>query len=47
MIKTNELTKIFRTEEVETTALNKVNLKSKKENMWQSWDHQDAGNQPS
>ena len=26
MIKTNELTKIFRTEEVETTALNKVNL---------------------
>jgi putative ABC transport system ATP-binding protein len=26
MIKTNDLTKIFRTEEVETTALNKVNL---------------------
>lgn len=26
MIKTNELTKIFRTEEVETTALNKVNI---------------------
>ncbi len=26
MIKTNELTKIFRTEEVETTALNKVNM---------------------
>ena len=26
MIQTNELTKIFRTEEVETTALNKVNL---------------------
>lgn len=26
MIKTNELTKIFRTEEVETTALNKINL---------------------
>lgn len=26
MIRTNELTKIFRTEEVETTALNKVNL---------------------
>jgi putative ABC transport system ATP-binding protein len=26
MIKTNELTKVFRTEEVETTALNKVNL---------------------
>jgi putative ABC transport system ATP-binding protein len=29
MIKTNELTKIFRTEEVETTALNKVNLEVK------------------
>ena len=26
MIKTNDLTKVFRTEEVETTALNKVNL---------------------
>jgi putative ABC transport system ATP-binding protein len=26
MIKTNDLTKIFRTEEVETTALNKINL---------------------
>ncbi len=29
MIRTNELTKIFRTEEVETTALNKVNLEVK------------------
>ena len=29
MIKTNDLTKIFRTEEVETTALNKVTLKVK------------------
>ena len=29
MIKTNELTKIFRTEEVETTALNKINLEVK------------------
>lgn len=29
MIKTNDLTKIFRTEEVETTALNKVNLNVK------------------
>ena len=29
MIKTNELTKIFRTEEVETTALNKVTLNVK------------------
>jgi len=29
MIKTNELTKIFRTEEVETTALNKINLNVK------------------
>ena len=29
MINTNELTKIFRTEEVETTALNKVNLNVK------------------
>ncbi len=29
MIKTNNLTKIFRTEEVETTALNKVNLNVK------------------
>lgn len=29
MIKTNELTKIFRTEEVETTALNKINLSVK------------------
>jgi len=29
MIKTNELTKVFRTEEVETTALNKVNLEVK------------------
>jgi putative ABC transport system ATP-binding protein len=29
MIKTNALTKIFRTEEVETTALNKVNLEVK------------------
>ncbi len=29
MIKTNDLTKIFRTEEVETTALNKVNLEVK------------------
>ena len=26
MIKTNELVKVFRTDEVETTALNKVNL---------------------
>jgi len=29
MIKTNELTKIFRTEEVETTALNKVTMEVK------------------
>jgi len=29
MIKTNDLTKVFRTEEVETTALNKVNLEVK------------------
>jgi len=29
MIKTNELTKIFRTEEVQTTALNKINLEVK------------------
>jgi putative ABC transport system ATP-binding protein len=29
MIKTNELTKVFRTEEVETTALNKVNIEVK------------------
>jgi putative ABC transport system ATP-binding protein len=29
MIKTNDLTKIFRTEEVETTALNKVTLEVK------------------
>lgn len=29
MIKTNELTKIFRTEEVETTALNRVNIEVK------------------
>lgn len=29
MIKTNNLTKIFRTEEVETTALNKINLEVK------------------
>lgn len=29
MIKTNDLIKVFRTEEVETTALNKVNLKVK------------------
>ena len=29
MIKTNELTKMFRTEEVETTALNKINLEVK------------------
>jgi len=29
MIKTNDLTKVFRTEEVETTALNKVNLNVK------------------
>jgi len=29
MIKTNDLTKIFRTEEVETTALNKINLEVK------------------
>ncbi len=30
MIKVNELTKIFRTEEIETTALNKINLDIKK-----------------
>ncbi len=30
MIKTSDLTKIFRTDEVETTALNKVNLEVKK-----------------
>jgi len=29
MIKTNDLTKVFRTEEVETTALNKVTLNVK------------------
>ena len=29
MIKTNELTKVFRTEEVETTALNKINFEVK------------------
>jgi putative ABC transport system ATP-binding protein len=29
MIRTNELTKVFRTEEVETTALNKINLEVK------------------
>jgi hypothetical protein len=33
MIRTNELTKIFRTEEVETTALNKVTLDVKRVNM--------------
>ncbi len=26
MIKTNQLTKVFRTDEIETTALNKVNF---------------------
>ena len=30
MIKTSELTKVFRTDEVETTALNKVNLEVQK-----------------
>ena len=29
MIKTNDLTKVFRTEEVETTALNKVTINVK------------------
>ena len=32
MIRTNELTKVFRTEEVETTALNKINLEVKEVN---------------
>ena len=30
MIKTNQLVKIFRTDEIETTALNKVNLEVQK-----------------
>ena len=34
MIKTQELSKIFRTEEVETTALIKLTLKSNKESLW-------------
>ena len=44
MIKTNDLTKIFRTEEVETTALNKVTLNVKEENMWQLWALRDVEN---
>jgi len=44
MIKTNDLTKIFRTEEVETTALNKVTLNVKEGEYVAVMGRQDVGN---
>jgi len=46
MIKIKELEKIYRTEEVETVALNKLSIEIKKVSLWLSWVHRDAVNQP-
>lgn len=46
MIRTEKLTKIFRTEEVETTALLDVDIHVKRVNLWRLWAPQDAENQP-
>ena len=46
MIKIENLCKTFRTTEVETIALNNVNLELMKKNSSPSWDHPDAENQP-
>ena len=46
MIKINDLEKIYRTEEVETVALNKLSVEVKPENLLPSWDHPAVANQP-
>lgn len=38
MIRIENLNKVFRTEEVETTALNNVSIHIKRENLLPSWD---------
>jgi len=46
MIKTVNLTKVFRTDEVETTALNNVSFGITPGILWLLWDLQDAVNRP-
>ena len=44
MIKIEGLSKFFRTEEVETIALNNVSLEVKMASLWLSWDLPDVAN---
>lgn len=44
MITIEKLSKVYRTEDVQTTALNQVDLTIKKENFWQLWDLRDVVN---
>ncbi len=46
MIQIENISKVFRTTEVETVALNHVNLEVKKENLLLSWDRLVVGNPP-
>lgn len=44
MITIEKLSKVYRTEDVQTTALNQVDLNIKKENFWLLWDLQGVAN---
>ena len=46
MIKTENLQKVFRTDEVETWALNNVSIEVKEESSWLSWVLQVVENLP-
>lgn len=46
MIEINDISKVFRTSEVETVALNHVNLEVKEGSLQLLWDRQVAENQP-
>lgn len=46
MIQIKNLSKNFRTEEVETIALNGISMEVKRANLSPSWDPADAANQP-
>ena len=45
MIRTENLSMVFTTEDVQTRALNNVNLEIKQGEFVASWDHQDVENQ--
>lgn len=45
MIRTENLSMVFTTEDVQTRALSNVNLEIKQGNLLPSWDHQDVENQ--